>query len=192
MAGNIELCRECATDRLLVQKRFDSSKELFFLREAKMLHAVRGFSGAPSLYFAWREPDGKGLIGREHVTGKRMDDPGLPKPEVEKALRRAIKELHDNFGVAHGDISPNNILFRENPGKGLDAILLDWEFARSFREESLSSYENFRGSLGFTDLEKGLRARDEHALNACLARLTVDPVAGKQLGATLHWWKKWI
>lgn len=194
LSGNSQLCRERATGRLLVQKRFAPANEKFFTREAKMLHAVQGFSGAPLLYYAWQEKDGCGLIGREFIAGERMGALVHAPVEMAKALRIALNELHDKFGVCHGDISPNNILLRENSKNGLDAILLDWEFARAFKEESLSSYENFRGSLGFADGEKGLRERDEHAFISCLSFLALSPESLSIIedGSNRQWWKKWI
>jgi predicted Ser/Thr protein kinase len=173
----VELCRERATGRLLVRKRFPSNAQAFFEREATTLHYLRHFSASPQLYFAWQEEDGTSVLGREYFSGSPLCDAqnwnAEEKSAVASALKALVQELHDKFGMSHGDISPRNVLVIREQNAPLKLGLLDWEFARKFQTETLESYSSFRGSVGFTEVgeHNSLREKDLLALAACWKEL---------------------
>ncbi len=56
-------------------------------------------------------------------------------------MNDALKKLHD-FGVIHGDISPNNIVLQ-----GVTPILIDWEMLTK-----IGDVGHFKGTLGYCSL----------------------------------------
>src|SRR3954462_15197095 len=72
-SSEVYLCREYATERLLILKFFSREKEACFTREGRILSRLQGFPGSPDLYFAGAPDDsarGRTCLGMQYRPGK--------------------------------------------------------------------------------------------------------------------------
>lgn len=157
-SSNTYLCRESATQRLLVIKFFLSHHGDKFLNEAQTLHHLKDCSLAPNLMFASTLQDGTGALGMEYSPGLLLVDwnrasNDLEKIDVLKQLELAVRQIHRDWGIAHKDLSPKNILVYEQMGPKNNKYqikLVDWEFAEKICKENVQSYNAYRGTQGFS------------------------------------------
>lgn len=199
----IYLCRERATNRLTVIKLFTKKSELSFLRESKAMARLAGCPWVASLYFAIQTEsvtpgEERFVLGTQYRSGQDLVilREKLPAPKVRdlrRAIRLAVGELHEKWGIAHGDLSPKNILACETSdvSQPWQITFVDWEFSTIINEDVLSNYSHYRGTLGFNQISSGIDplTQDLNAIEACFNFLdkTEEPTDKKTRS-----WLSWI
>lgn len=186
------LCREDASGRLVVLKIFQESvqrsmKDAFF-REVKNLTELTALSFIPKILFAYEQKTSpvSFILGTEYRPGKTLLElKGSITQEELNCLGRMIyldiQNLHEK-GYTHGDLSPRNILAQaciDNGNSSWELTFVDWEFAEKIQDQGLSTYEQFRGTPGFsgTFTAEDRCAQDWNGFESCM----------KYLGIDFHW-----
>lgn len=179
-SSTVLLCRERATNRLLVLKVFSLKRKASFQKEAKNLLLLKDFRCAPLLYFAHERAFGY-VLGMEYFSSKALSElsGSLSEEErfcVARDIWGHVRRLHSEFGMAHCDISPRNILIDTSKISARAAhpfsYLVDWEFAQTVQKEVLDDYMQFRGTLGYKSLEEmGAVEKDNDSLHRSLEYL---------------------
>lgn len=117
-------------------------------------------------YISIQYRPGKSLVeAKTHLEARQLKQLG-------KSLYSCIQSLHENWGITHGDISPKNILFQSNRVQDKEIVtvtMVDWEFAEKVRNQSLSTYSEYRGTKGFSASSDhtDLHSKDWIAFEAC-------------------------
>lgn len=184
----VYLCRENASDRLLVIKFTQRKFEDQFQREVRALADLDGFEAAPNLYFASgsksgtdaldNDPEAYALhVGMQYSVGRPLLEwCGQGKSRFPEGLRdslfQKLRTLHQKWGYAHGDLSPKNILVHDD-GR---ITFIDWEFSQKLSDQTLSTYMKFRGTFGFGQRPEcgSMAQKDIKALEACFQFMTTD------------------
>ena len=188
------LCREYATGRLVVSRFYEDP--LAFQAEVSALTTLEHYAFAPKLYFAGplpnQEQEGNWVI-RSYFTGKPWSQVAQELTQSEskffsEQLNQAINELHANFLMIHGDISPNNILISTASSfevKKPRLCLIDWEFSGLINKENLQQSQQFQGTLGFKPNQVGMSAKQKDLL-------ALEKMISKSLpvGSQSSWLKK--
>lgn len=191
------LCKEDATHRLLVIKRFQNERVEFFAKEAQALNELASSGICPQLYFATRLKD-EAIIGMQYKTGKPLLE--LAKKSdfdtmlsIKNKLIKTIKDLHTNFHYAHCDLNPNNILVKMDKS-ATNMCILDWEFSEKIRNENINNYSKFRGTLGITPKiqENSLVNRDLLSINNIFHQFFPMETKTNTKSSLLGRFKKWM
>ena len=159
------LCKEDATNRLLVIKRFQNERIPFFKKEAEALSELSSFDICPQLYFA-TSLENEAIIGMQYRTGKTLQEFSKESNyesifKLKNKIQEKITILHNDYFYTHGDLNPGNIMIKKEKDK-INICLLDWEFSEKIRNENINNYSKFRGTLGITPMieENSLVNRD--------------------------------
>lgn len=188
----VYLCRERASGRLLVIKLFSSANATLFAAESKALLYLGDTKLAPQMYFSWIRQDCR-VLGMEWVDGTTLYDgnpiwPKEKKIEIARQLTETVEYLLTKLNYAHQDLSPKNILVKNNGS----LVLVDWESSVDLSDQTLRSF-NLCGTPGFmdTDSESPLPQRDLGALRSCIKFLGVDRIEEKT-NPSRRGWFPWI
>lgn len=189
-ASSTYLCREDASDRLVVLKVFSQCKVTAFRNESRALAALAKSGLAPELLFALNTSDHRNetafALGIEYLPGKSMAEllphlialPIAHRVRLGQRLIRSLSALHAQ-GWTHGDLSPGNILLTisaANPADSWQVHFVDWEFAIKRQMEDLKTSDSFRGTIGFTEWDLDPLTRDRVAMEKLLQDfLGLDP-----------------
>ena len=176
LASKVYLCREDASDRMLVLKIKSGEKLDLLKKEIYALRDLEGFPYAPRLLFAQVLEQNKELkemvLGQEYKLGEPLHFLKDKLTETEKctvkeALKNALHLLHTQYFRTHGDLSPKNILVNRASQGEIKITLIDWEFSEKTSEENLSHHNHYRGTIGYTPLQAGasLKEKDREALS---------------------------
>lgn len=176
-----------------------------FLSETRNLAELSGNPSIPRLLFAYEKANPcefPYIIGIEYRKGKPILEwpidlkNGLTpenRQQLEIALKETLSELHLKYGYAHGDLSPRNILAHFEPENAQPWYLtvIDWEFGEKLTQQNLKTYDHFRGTLGFVDLNQTEDpiSKDWRALRACLKFLGFE---SNNTPTKARKWFKWI
>ncbi|MFY9550641.1 MAG: serine/threonine-protein kinase, partial [Thermoanaerobaculia bacterium] len=114
-----------------------------FQEEARMATLVR-HPNVAALYDFSQQPDGSYYMAWEFIDGVtlqqwlgRRGTLSLPQTlDVAQQVLAGLREIH-NQGIVHRDISPDNIMLRELPGRRLHAKIIDLGIAKRVTSESL-------------------------------------------------------
>ena len=107
----------------------------FCARERQTLLALQRFNRVPTFY-PETVPTGIAMKRYDLDLFDAMDMGIVPTPLFARRLFGFLGELHDDVGMFHGDIKPENICMNmcvlEQDGVDLDSwVLVDWESART-------------------------------------------------------------
>jgi serine/threonine protein kinase len=138
-ARHVDLRTEHAIKILLPRHALDITLVTLLLNEARILQSLR-HDGIATYHGLLRDSDGRLLLAMEHVRGRtlsdRLLDGPLATPELLALIRRLatiLTALHARK-IVHNDISPDNIILREDSCS--DAVLIDFGLARALEAEA--------------------------------------------------------
>jgi serine/threonine protein kinase len=190
---DIWLCREDASERYLIIKRYPPNLSDEFSRSVRALSNMAQINCIPRLYFAVKCELSIGYLGMEYASGTLFSDwiqknNSTSRLSLFKSLLEAVAEINSQ-GFAHCDISPNNILVKNGAGKP-QVWLIDWDYSEKINEKNIKTYGASRGTLGYSmnlNFNQPIEAKDLKSLEIIRDLLKLEPLAEER---TL--WKKII
>ena len=155
--SQILLCKEVATGRLLVAKRWPRTDQDCAAREANAMAALQTLTFVPDLALCANTEFGSVLI-RKFFVGSNLEQTkwstfsSQAKVKFFSLLKSHIEQLH-LAGWAHRDLSPKNILT-----DGQNIQIIDWDLAEPIQTQEASAFET-RGTVGYS-LDQVQQVRD--------------------------------
>jgi serine/threonine-protein kinase len=121
----------------------DAGQPRRFQEEARIATLVR-HPNVAALYDFSRQPDGSYYMVWEFIDGVTLEEwlrrrgplPLAQALEVAEQILAGLSEIHAQ-GIVHRDLSPDNIMLREAPGRRLQAKIIDLGIAKRVAAESL-------------------------------------------------------
>jgi serine/threonine protein kinase len=190
-ASDTYLCREWATERLVVAKYWPTEMEECAQRETRALIELDGESFLPRLGSIFKTGQGFWQT-RTYLPGTSLQEFGVTAKAPEKAqvfvaTVQAVRKLHER-GWVHRDLTPTNILV-----SGPQIFLIDFDLTEKISDQNVSSFRP-KGTIGFSLAHRmqDLGSQDWQAMEKIRLFLGLDEQIWQRLEARPKERKSWL